>query len=172
MHKKGYQQFETFLTLLQETFLLEVLCDDDDSLLDTGVCRVNVDLWLLGGLVGSADAGKVLDDTGAGLLVETLGIALLGLFDGNVDVDFDEGKRGVCVCGLLVEFAGGLAVGLVRGDEGGQGEAGGVGEELCDLCVSLQSASSLLRDAKGEEIPLRFGGCSRYGSSRQSQGPC
>lgn len=121
------------LTLLQETLLLEVLCDDDDSLLDTGVCRVNVDLWLLGGLVGSTDAGKVLDDTGAGLLVETLGIALLGLLDRDVDVDFDEGERGLGVFGLLVEFAGGLAVGLVGGDEGGQGEGRGVGEELGDL---------------------------------------
>ena len=122
-----------YLTLLEQTLLLEVLCDDDDSLLNTGVCRVNVDFRLLGGLVGSTDAGKVLDDTGAGLLVETLGIALLGLFDGNVDVDFDEGQGSLCVFGLFVEFAGGLAVGLVGGDEGGQGEGGGVGEELCDL---------------------------------------
>lgn len=112
------------LTLLQETLLLEVLCDDDNSLLDAGVCRVNVDLGLLGSLVRSADAGKVLDDTGAGLLVETLGVTLLGLLDGNVDVDFDEGEGGFAVSDLLVEFTGGLTVGLVGGDEGGQGEAG------------------------------------------------
>ena len=77
--KKGIMN--QHLTLLEQTLLLEVLCDDDHSLLNTGVCRVNVDFRLLGGLVGSTDAGKVLDDTGAGLFVETLRIALLGLFD-------------------------------------------------------------------------------------------
>ena len=107
------------LTLLEQTLLLEVLCDNHHSLLDTSVCGINVDLRLLGGLVGSTDAGKVLDDTGAGLLVETLGVALLGLFDGDVDVDFDEGQGSLGVFGLFVEFAGGLAVGFVRGDEGG-----------------------------------------------------
>jgi hypothetical protein len=78
-----------------------------------------VNLRLLGGLVGSTDAGKVLDDTCASLLVQTLGVTLLGLFDGNVDINFDEGERGFAGGGLLVEFAGGLAVGFVRGDEGG-----------------------------------------------------
>lgn len=96
-----------------------------------------MNLRLLGSLVRSADTGKVLDDTSASLLVETLGITLLGLFDGNVDVDFDERQRGFAVGGLLVEFAGGLAVGFVGGDEGGQGEAGGVGEEFGDLWFCL-----------------------------------
>jgi hypothetical protein len=114
--KRVYQQN---LTLLQQTLVLEVLCNNNHSLFNTGVYGINVDLRLLGGLVGSTDAGKVLDDSGASLLVQTLGIALLGLFDGNVDVDFDEGKGGFAVGGLFVEFAGGLAVGFVGGDEGG-----------------------------------------------------
>ncbi|KAH0238605.1 hypothetical protein KCV06_g65, partial [Aureobasidium melanogenum] len=117
-------EFVYFSTLLEKASLLEVLGDDDDSLLDTGVCRVNVDLGLLGGLVGSTDAGEVLDDTGAGLLVKTLGVTLLGFLDGDVNVDLDEGERSVGVGGLLVEFAGGLTVGLVGGDEGSQGKAG------------------------------------------------
>lgn len=83
-----------------------------------------MDLGLLGGLVRSADAGEVLDLASAGLLVETLGVTLLGLLNGDVDVDLDEGERGVGVGGLLVESTGGLTVGLVGGDEGGQGEAG------------------------------------------------
>jgi hypothetical protein len=114
--KRVYQQN---LTLLQKTLVLEVLCNNNHSLFNTGVYRINVNLRLLGGLVGSTDAGKVLDDTCASLLVQTLGIALLGLFDGNVDVDFDEGEGGFARGGLLVEFAGGLAVGFVGGDEGG-----------------------------------------------------
>ena len=78
-----------------------------------------MDFRLLGSLVRSTDTGKVFDDTSASLLVETLGITLLCLFDGNVDVDFDEGQWGFTFGGLLVEFAGGLAVGFVGGDEGG-----------------------------------------------------
>jgi hypothetical protein len=117
MHKK--MVYPQNLTLLQQTLVLEVLCNNNHSLFNTGVYRIDVDLRLLGGLVGSTDAGKVFDDTCASLLVQTLGIALLGLFDGNVDVDFDERERGFAVGGLFVEFAGGLAVGFVGGDEGG-----------------------------------------------------
>lgn len=95
-----------------------------------------MDLWLLGGLVGGADAGEVLDLTGAGLLVEALRVALLGLLDGDVDEDLDEGEGRVGVVGLLVQGAGLVAVGLVGRDEGGQGEAGRVGKELCDLSHS------------------------------------
>ena len=83
-----------------------------------------MDLGLLGGLVRSADASEVLDDTGASLLVETLGVTLLGLLDGDVNVDLDEGERSISVVGLLVEFTGSLAIGLVGRDEGSQGEAG------------------------------------------------
>lgn len=83
-----------------------------------------MDLGLLGGLVRSADAGEVLDLASAGLLVETLGVTLLGLLNGNVNVDLDEGEGGVGVGGLLVESTGGLTVGLVGRDERGQGEAG------------------------------------------------
>jgi hypothetical protein len=110
---------ENNLTLLQQTLILKVLCNNNNSLLNTSVCRINVNLRLLRSLVRSTDTGKVLDDTCTSLLVETLGITLLCLFDGNVDVDFDEGKRGFAFGGLFVEFAGGLAVGFVGGDEGG-----------------------------------------------------
>lgn len=80
------------LTLLQQPVLLKILGDHDDRLLDTRLLTVNVHLRLLGGLVGRADAGEVLDLAGAGLLVQALGVALLGLFDGDVDEDLDEGE--------------------------------------------------------------------------------
>lgn len=92
------------------------------------------DLWVLGGLVGGGDAGEVLDLAGAGLLVEALGVALLGDLDGDVDVDLDEGE-GLVLAGAAdgVEVAGDLAVGAVGGDEGGEGDGGAVGKELGDL---------------------------------------
>lgn len=94
---------------------------------------MNVDLCVLGSLVRSADASELLDLAGASLLVQTLGVALLSLLNGNVDEDFDEGERRLVVLGVVVEVAGDLAVGLVGRDERGEGDGGAVGEELGDL---------------------------------------
>jgi hypothetical protein len=121
------------VNLLQQTLLVQVVGDDLDGLLDAGLLAVNVDLGVLGSLVGSADTSELLDLTGASLLVETLGVALLGLLHGNVNEDLDEGKRSLAVLGVGVEVTGDLAVGLVGGDEGGKGDGGAVGEELGDL---------------------------------------
>lgn len=92
-----------------------------------------MDLRILWRLVRGTDPRELLDLACSCLLVQTLGVALLGLFNGDVDEDFDEGERGVGVLGVGVEFAGELAVGFVGGDEGGQGDCGGVREELGDL---------------------------------------
>jgi hypothetical protein len=94
---------------------------------------VDVDLCVLGSLVGSADTSELLDLAGASLLVQTLGVALLSLLDGDVNEDLDEGKSGLAVLGVVVEVTSDLAVGLVGGDEGGEGDGGAVGEELGDL---------------------------------------
>lgn len=92
------------------------------------------DLGVLGGLVGAADAGELLDLAGARLLVQALGVALLGDGDGDVDVDLDEGDGVVAVgVGGGVQVARELAVGAEGRDEGGEGDGGGVGEELGDL---------------------------------------
>jgi hypothetical protein len=124
---------DNFVHLLQETLLLEVVGDDLDGLLNTGLLAVNVNLRVLGSLVGSADAGELLDLAGASLLVQTLGVALLSLLDGDVNEDLDEGKSGLAVLGVVVEVTSDLTVGLVGGDEGGEGDGGAVGEELGDL---------------------------------------
>lgn len=76
-------------------------------------------LRLLRRLVRSANARELLDLARARLLVQTLGIALLGLGDGDVDVDFDEGQRAVGVLGVGVQIPRQLSVGGVGRDEGG-----------------------------------------------------
>lgn len=119
--------------LLQEALLLQVVGNDLDGLLNAGLLAVDVDLRLLGSLVRRADASELLDLAGTGLLVETLGVALLSLLDGDVDENLDEGERRLAVLGVVVEVTGDLAVGLVGRDEGGKGNGGAVGEELGDL---------------------------------------
>ena len=122
-----------FVNLLQQTLLEQVFGDDLDGLLDAGLLTVDVDLRVLRSLVGRTDASELLDLTSASLLVQTLGVALLGLLDGDVNEDLDEGKRSLVVLGVGVEVAGNLTVGLVGGDEGGECDGGAVGEELGNL---------------------------------------
>ena len=94
---------------------------------------MNVDLCVLRSLVRSADTSELLDLARASLLVQTLGVALLGLLDGDVNEDLDEGERSLAVLGVVVEVTGDLTVGLVGRDEGGEGDGGAVSEELGNL---------------------------------------
>ena len=94
---------------------------------------MDVDLGVLGSLVRSADTSKLLDLASASLLVQTLGVALLSLLNGDVNEDLDEGKRRLVVLGVGVEVTSDLAVGLVGGDKGGEGDSCAVGEQLGDL---------------------------------------
>ena len=66
-----------------ETLGFEELEDLGDRLLDELLAGVDDDLRGLGGLVGVADAGEVLDEARAGLRVEALGVALLDDLDTN-----------------------------------------------------------------------------------------
>lgn len=97
---------------------------------------MDVNLRVLRSLVRGTDARELLDLTSLGLLVETLGVTLLGFFDGDVNEDFDEGEWGVGVLGIGVKVAGDLAVGFVGRDEGCKGDGGGVGEKFGDLVVA------------------------------------
>lgn len=91
-------------------------------------------LGVCGLLVGSSDASELLDLASASLLVETLGVALLGNLEGNINVNLDERNRlVVVVCALSVKRASEVTVGPVGRDEGGDCDGGGVGEELGDL---------------------------------------
>lgn len=137
-----YISFVEIVNLLQQTLLLQVVGDDLHGLLDAGLLAVDVDLRVLGSLVGRTDTSELLDLAGASLLVQTLGVALLGLLNGNVNEDLDEGKRSLAVLGVGVEVTGDLAVGLVGGDEGGKGDGGAVGEELGDLLRRVSQEAS------------------------------
>lgn len=85
-------------------------------------------------LIGGGDAGEVLDLAKAGLLVEALGVTRLGHLEGHIDVDLDEGDGLVVTASsLVVQLTGQVAVRPVGGDERGDGDGGGVSEELGDL---------------------------------------
>lgn len=97
---------------------------------------LDCDFRVGGSLIGGRDAGKLLDLTSARLLVQTLGIALLSDLERHVDKDLDKRqwlftRRSPPNVG--VQGAGRVAVGAVGGDEGGNGDGGGVGKELGNL---------------------------------------
>jgi hypothetical protein len=62
---------------------------------------------------------------------------LLDDAQGRIDVDLDEGDRGVV---LGVQVSREVPVGLVRRDEGREGEGAGQGEEQGDLADSSDLA--------------------------------
>lgn len=85
-------------------------------------------------LVRCRDACEVLDLTSASLLVQALGVTLLGDLERDVDKDLDEGNGLIFAAGgLAVQVTGEVAVRPVGGDEGGDGNGGRVSEELGDL---------------------------------------
>ncbi len=90
-----------------------------------------VDFWVGGGFVGVVDAGEAFDLACSCFFVEAFGIAGLADFYWGVDEDFEEGEA--CV---LVDFSDLVAVGLVRGDEAGDGDEACVGEEFGDFADS------------------------------------
>lgn len=94
---------------------------------------MNMNLRLLRRLIRRANPRELLDLARSRLLVQTLGIALLRLLNGDVDEDLDERERGVGVLGVGVQLARELAVGFVGRDEGGEGDGCRVGEEFGDL---------------------------------------
>lgn len=116
------------------TLVLEILDDDLDGILDARLVGADVHLGLEGLLVGGADAGELGDLALAGLLVQALGVALLGDLDGDVDPDLDKGQAGLAAGALgLVQRARQVAVGAVRADEAGDGDGARVGEQLGHL---------------------------------------
>lgn len=117
----------------EKTLLFEVLGDDNNGLLDTSLLGVDVNLRLLRCLVRCADTSEILDYTGPGLLVKTLGISLLGLLNRNINKDLDERQSGLAVGSVLVHLPRLLAIGLVRADERSQRQARRIGKQLGHL---------------------------------------
>lgn len=94
-------------------------------------------LRLLWRLIRRTNARELRDLSLARLLVQALWIARLGDFKRDVDEHLDE-REGLVGAGCDgVQVARLLAVFFVRGDEGGYGNGGGVGEEFCDLRKSV-----------------------------------
>jgi hypothetical protein len=120
--------------LLQQALLSQPSDDLSNTLFDGVLVGLDDNLGVCGLLVGSSDTSELLDLASASLLVETLGVALLGNLEGDVNVDFDK-RNGlvVVVCALSVKRASEVTVGPVGRDEGGDCYGGGVGEELGDL---------------------------------------
>lgn len=146
-----YSPLPCLLGLVDERLLGQVIHNLPDALLDAQKVGADGDLGRLGSLVGRRDAGKVLDLAGARLLVEALGVPLLGLGQRHVDKDFDEGQR-IVAAGLRragVQVPRNLSVGAVGRDEGREGDGGRVGEELGDLCRGCQSSCPFKNMTRG-----------------------
>ena len=88
--------------------------------------RQKRDLGLLGGLVGGVDAGEVDELTAARLVVETLGVALLGDRQRRVDEHLEE----LLGC---EQRAGHRPLGPEGGDEGNEHDQTRVDHQLRDL---------------------------------------
>lgn len=153
---------------------------------------LDCDLGAQGLFIWCRDASELLDLASTGLLVETLGVALLSHLEGHVDKDLDKGNGLVAVLvGLGVQLARKIAVGAVGRDEGGDGDGGRVGKELGDLAdaadvlvaVGLGEAQVLVEaeahvvaveavggEAQVQEVLLQGGGdggLARGGEARQ-----
>jgi hypothetical protein len=102
------------------------------ALLVTPDCNFGI-LWCL---IRRTDARELWNLALTRLLVQTLRVALLGLFERDVDEDFNKGERlvlWVCVGLCGVEIARRLTIGFIGRDERCNSDGSRVGEELCYL---------------------------------------
>lgn len=142
------------LSDLDVTLVGQPLDNLRNALLDGIFMRFDGNLWVGGLLVGGGNACEVLDLSGTSLLVEALGVALLGNGEGHVDKDFDKGDRLViALAGLGMQLAGKIAVCAVWRYEGSDGNGGGVGEELCDLLWGEKDTAVSEVGTWGEHAP-------------------
>lgn len=122
------------LYALDVALFAEPVCDLRNAFLDGILVSLDCNLGAQRLLVRCRDASEFLDLSSAGLLVKSLGIALLSHLEGHVDKDLDKRDGLIAVLvGLGVQLARKIAVGAVGRDEGGDGNGGRVGKELGDL---------------------------------------
>lgn len=110
--------FEAILLPRNNPPLLQISNNNPHRLLNAHLVRPDMNLGLLGRLVGRANPSELFDLASPGLLVQTLGIAFLDDGNGSIDEDFNEGQRGVVLC---VQLSGQFAVGDVRANKGCEG---------------------------------------------------
>ncbi len=82
------------LGLSHQALLCQVLYNLAHTLFDAQQVGSDGDLRGFGGLVGGRDTREILDLARPRLFIQPLGVALLGLLEGNVDKDLDE-RQGV-----------------------------------------------------------------------------
>ena len=70
--------------------LLEILRNDQHSILDRRLLGMDMDLRVLRCLVRCTDSREFFDLARLGLLVQTLWISLLRLLNRDINEDFDE----------------------------------------------------------------------------------
>ena len=70
--------------------LVEIVDYGANALIDRELLGVECELGVDGRLVGRVDAGEVLNEAGARLLVESLHVALLAQLERRLDVYLDE----------------------------------------------------------------------------------
>lgn len=119
-----------------EPLVLKVLGNLRHRLLDGVLVAFDVDLSGLGLFVRGADTGKLLNLTGASLLVQALWVSLLGLLYRNVDPDLNEGQGRVRSSGLSVHCARRITVRPVGADEAGESDRAAVCKQLCNLAYT------------------------------------
>ena len=96
-----------------------------DGFFDTGLIGADMDLRVVGRLVGCADAGEVWDAAGTRLLVEPLGVALLAYFQRRIHENLEK-----IVFFARRQVAGHVAVLPVGRDECAQVDQARVAKEL------------------------------------------
>ena len=119
---------DTLLSGAKDTLLGHVVDDEGLGGHKGELTSVHVEGRVGWGLIRVRDTSEVGDDTGAGLLVESLDVTALTDLEGGADVALVELEAG-----SLVDLLGEVSVGGVWGDEGDEDNLTGEAEQLGDL---------------------------------------
>jgi len=124
--------FWDIVFLWEIVLFIEIGDDLRNGLLDGNFVVPDVHFWSEGCLIRRTDAGELLDHAFSRLLIEPLWIPPLRDLNRHVHEDLYK-RQATTTIFLLVQLAGGVPVGPVRRDEGGDGDAGAIREQLRHL---------------------------------------